>query len=61
MVRLTETEKRFIDYATSFLLSNWEEDDEENLGLTEDQAEKIVDSVQQFLRKECEDEKEEQA
>ena len=61
MANLTKTEKRFIDYAIRFMLSNWEEDDEENLGLTEDQAEKIVDSVQQSLRKECEDEKEEQA
>ena len=61
MANLTKTEKRFIDYAIRFMLSNWEEDDEENLGLTEDQAEKIVDSVQQYLRKECEDEKEEQA
>ena len=61
MVRLTETEKRFVDYAIRFLMSNWEEDNEEDLNLTEDQSEKIVDSVQQFLRRECEDEKEEQA
>ena len=53
MVRLTETEKRFVDYAIRFLMSNWEEDNEEDLDLTEDQSEKIVDSVQQFLRKEC--------
>jgi len=51
MANLTGTEKRFIDYAIRFLMSNWEEDNEEDLDLTEDQSEKIVDSVQQFLRK----------
>ena len=53
MANLTGTEKRFVDDAISFMLSNWEEDNEEDLDLTEEQAEKIVDSVRKFLRKEC--------